>query len=510
MNPKRRPEADRRPPEHAANPNHRPPSPPQSRRNPRPPRKKRSPRTIRRWIFAILCLIAALLAALLIKRNHDDRVRADTTYADNIYINGVCFSGYTRDGASAYAQDLTDEWLNETVTLNYMDYEWQFTRSMVDATIDYASQLDLAWNLGHVGTLRERDRVRAALKTQRVDYPASITYDESKLDAFIDSVCDALHVDMIDAVVVPDVDQPVVVSQSQVGRDVNREQFRQQLITLIETGESDTTIPVDTVMPTVQSDEVSFQLIAEFSTDVTFRNSASRSNVRKALNAFNGLEIQPGVTYDFNEIVGPRTQEAGFQQATEYNGDVSTLGWGGGVCQASTTLYNALIQANMTVLNRKNHTMTVSYVDPSLDAAVEYGGKNLIFTNDTGYPAYIYTSVTKEWATVKIYGHRPDYRYVLESVMVNENRPSTRTVTVQDTEGKYVYYTDDAPYTVTGKSGCSSQGWIVAYDWNTHEEVSRVQVSEDTYSPGATLVYVGVHERYSALPGMDSGTGPGY
>lgn len=460
--------------------------------------------------MAILCLIAVLLTAFLIKRSHDDRVRADTTYADNIYINGVCFSGYTRDGASAYAQELTDEWLNETVTLNYMDYEWQFTRSMVDATIDYASQLDLAWNLGHVGTQRERDRVRAALKTQRVDYPAAITYDESKLDAFIDSVCDALHVDMIDAVVVPDVDQPVVVSQSQVGRDVNREQFRQQLITLIETGESDTTIPVDTVMPTVQSDEVSFQLIAEFSTDVTFRNSASRSNVRKALNAFNGLEIQPGVTYDFNEIVGPRTQEAGFQQATEYNGDVSTLGWGGGVCQASTTLYNALIQANMTVLNRKNHTMTVSYVDPSLDAAVEYGGKNLVFTNDTGYPAYIYTSVTKEWATVKIYGHRPDYRYVLESVMINQNRPSTRTVTVQDTDGKYVYYTDDPPYTVTGKSGCSSQGWIVAYDWDTHEEVSRVQVSEDTYSPGATLVYVGVHERYSALPGMDGGTDPGY
>lgn len=273
-----------------------------------------------------------LRGAVSDQTRRDRRALEDTTYANNIYINGHSFSGYTQEGAREYAAELADEWLNETFTFSYMDSSWSFSRSMVDATIDYSSQLDLAWNLGHVGSERERERVRSALESQRVDYPVTVTYDEAKLDAFIDTICSALHIDAIDAVVVPDVNQPVIVSESQIGRDVNREQFRQQLITLIETGESDTTIPVDTVMPTVQSDEVSFQLIAEFSTDVTFRNSASRSNVRKALNAFNGLEIQPGVTYDFNEIVGPRTMEAGFQQATEYNGDVSTLGWGGGVC----------------------------------------------------------------------------------------------------------------------------------------------------------------------------------
>ncbi len=454
-----------------------------------------------------LLLIGGIVFAVLQAKTQ--REIADRTYANNIYINGYSFSGYTREEADAYAAELTNEWLNEVYSFVYMGYEWDFSRSSVDATIDYSEQLDLAWNLGHVGSRRDQERVREALETQRADYAVAITYDETKLDAFVDEICNALHIDAIDAVVVPDVDQPVVVSESQIGRDVDRDQFRQQIITLIETGESDTSIPVEEVMPTVQSDEVSFQLIAEFSTDVSFRNSASRSNVRKALSCFNGLEIQPGVTYDFNEIVGPRTEEAGFQQATEYAGDVSTLGWGGGVCQASTTLYNALIQANMTILNRKNHTMTVSYVDPSLDAAVEYGGKNLVFTNDTDYPVYIYTSVSKEYATVRIYGHKPEYHYVLESVMVTSNRKSTRQVTVQDTEGKYVYFTDEQ-YVVEGKSGCSSQGWVVAYDWDTKEEVSRVQVSEDTYSPGATLVYVGVHER-STISGLPTDTAdPGY
>ena len=473
-------------------------------RRPQLPRKKRPAKTVKILLLFILCICLICTAVVLIEKAKRARLIEDTTYANNIYINGYSFSGYTQEEAAAYAEKLTNEWLNETYIFSYMESEWTFTRAMVDATIDYTSQLDLAWNLGHVGSERDRARVREALQTQKVDYSVTVTYDEDKLDAFIDSICDVLHIDAIDAVVVPDVNQPVVISESQIGRDVDREQFRQQVIALIETGESETTIPVDTVMPAVQSDEVSFQLIAEFSTDVTFRNSASRSNVRKALDAFNGLEIQPGVTYDFNEIVGPRTQEAGFQQATEYNGDVSTLGWGGGVCQASTTLYNALIQANMTVLNRKNHNMTVSYVEPSLDAAVEYGGKNLVFTNETDYSVYIYTSVSKEKATVRIYGHRPEYRYVLESVMITENRPSTRQITVQDTEGKYVQYTDEQ-YVETGKPGCSSQGWIVAYDWDTGEEVSRVQVSEDTYSPGATIVYVGVQQRNTVIPGTDPG-----
>ena len=73
---------------------------------------------------------------------------------------------------------------------------------------------------GHVGSERERERVRSALESQRVDYPVTVTYDEAKLDAFIDTICSALHIDAIDAVVVPDVNQPVIVSESQIGRDV--------------------------------------------------------------------------------------------------------------------------------------------------------------------------------------------------------------------------------------------------------------------------------------------------
>ena len=111
----------------------------------------------------------------------------------------------------------------------------------------------------------------------------------------------------------------------------------------------------------------------------------------------------------------------GYEKATEYAGNGTQQNWGGGVCQASTTLYNALLLAGMEIIERSPHSMTVTYVQPSLDAAVVDGGKDLVFRNDTDSAIYIYTSVTKEWATLTIYGNKPEYRYELMSKIVRQD-----------------------------------------------------------------------------------------
>lgn len=426
-------------------------------------------------------------------------------FVDNVTINGVSFAGCTWEEGVAKAAELEDEWLNTVYTLQYQDHSWDFTRASINADIDYESQLSAAWNIGHVGDIFYRKRIIEQVARNPMDLPATITYDETLLDAFIDGICAEIDVDAVDAVVVADVASPTVVTESQTGLKVDRELLKEQLVTLVENGEVNTAVPVETVFPTVNADAVSFQTIAVFSTDTSFRGSASLSNVRLALSAFNGMEVLPGQTVSFNEVVGPRNASTGFKRATEFAGDTTTMGWGGGICQSSTTLYNALVMADMTILERNPHSMTVQYVDPSCDAAVVDGGKDLIFKNDTEYPIYIYTSVTKELATVTIYGHQPDYFYRLESVIVQEEVPSTRNVYIDDTEGTHVYYKDDPPVLYSeGKPGCVSQGWIVAYDWNTREEVSRVQVSSDHYSPGASTWWQGVHDR------LESGLNPDY
>jgi len=99
---------------------------------------------------------------------------------------------------------------------------------------------------------------------------------------------------------------------------------------------------------------------------------------------------------------------------------------------------------------------------------------------------------------VYIYGTPPEYRLSLESVIVKEE-PTTRKRYVDDTSGKHVYYVTDPPILKeAGRGAVESQGWLVCYDWETGEEVSRVKVSRDNYKPGANVYWRGVHDIESA------------
>ena len=457
--------------------------------SPQPPRRRR-----KFSLFAFIALVCVVAAAVYVIRLFSIVGIGEPRFVGNVTVNGISFTGCTYEEGMAQAAALEEEWLQTVYILRYQDRTWQFTRSMINADIDYEIQVQSAWNLGHVGNIFQRKSRLEALAVSPIDLSPTITYDEDLLNAFIDQICSEIDVDAVDAVVVPDVTAPVVITESQMGLKVNRDQFLQQLIDLIEGDDGDTAIPVETVTPSISSDSVNFQTIASFSTNTDTRGSSSLTNIRLALGAFNGMEILPGQRVSFNSVVGPRDEAHGFKQAAEYAGDTTTTGWGGGVCQASTTLYNALVMANMTIVERSPHTMVVSYVDPSCDAAVFYGSKDLVFENNTEYPIYIYTSVDRQLATVTIYGHRPEYFYHLESVIVEKGIESTRKVYVEDNSGNYVYYEDDAPVLATkGKDGCISEGWIVAYDWDTQLEVSRTQVSRDSYSPGASVYYKGVH-----------------
>jgi len=145
--------------------------------------------------------------------------------------------------------------------------------------------------------------------------------------------------------------------------------------------------------------------------------------------------------------------------------------------------------------------MTVVYVEPSQDAAVAYGSKDFVFRNDTEHPIYIYTNVSKDTASVTIYGARPEYHYELESVVLQETK-SNRTSYQDDVDGKYVYYVTDPPVLYKeGHGSCESEGWIVSYDWDTKEEVSRVQVNHDIYSSGINVYWRGVHAADGSIVG---------
>lgn len=446
--------------------------------------------------LALLAVVTVLVIFGVVRLIQTAAENSKERFLDNVFVNGVALAGFTREEGYAAVAQAKEQRINTTYNLTYNGQTYSFKPTDFGVDLDYESEMERAWNLGHVGDSATINQLKQNLKEVPAEFNSEIHYDEDALNAYIDNLADALYVAPVDAQVVVTEEKPVIEVASQSGQELDKDKARENLEALILTGSGDTQLPVEVVEPTISSDNMEMKVVAKFSTDVSFRGSASRSNVRLALSFFNGYVVYPGDTADFNEIVGPRTEGRGFKKAPEYAGNELKKGVGGGVCQASTTLYNAVIMAGMTIIERHSHNMTVSYVEPSQDAAVEYGvdGKDFVFRNDTEHAIYIYTNVDKENATVTIYGTRPEYHYELKSVVVEEKK-SERKRYENDMSGKYVYYITDKPVLKTkGHGSCRSEGWLVSYDWNTKEEVSREQISFDAYVAGMNVYWRGVHD----------------
>lgn len=416
----------------------------------------------------------------------------------NVYVNGISLEGYTKEEGFALFETLEQNWAEQTYTFTYGDYRWDFSPSTIDANLNVSTQLSLAWNFGHVGSLFNRKAQVRSLQGSPVYYTSTITYNEDLLNEFIASIQAVTDHEPVDAVVVLDVSGPVIATESELGFKLNVDEFMETLNSLMLTGEGNTVLPVETLEPSISSTDAAngLQVIATCQTDTSTSRSNRITNIRVALGYFNGIAIEPGVEYSFNDIVGKRTTARGFKESPEYSEGEVVSGIGGGTCQASTTLYGALLRAGMTIVRRSPHSMTVGYVPASQDAAVtDTGSKDLVFRNDTDSTVYIYTSVTKKTATVVIYGKKPEYRYEIESKTLQDNIAPSTEVTRVDTTGEYATYTDERVLGSQGKSGRVSEAYRVSYDWVSGEEVAREKLSTDTYKAGVTVYYTGTQER---------------
>ena len=467
-------------------------------------RKGKNPRR-RIIIIAALVIIVALLWYAL-----DTLITlgVGTPRFYNVYVNGVSLRGYTREEGFAMFAEFEENWKTRAYELYFGDLSWTFSPATVNAQLNEETVLERAWNYGRVGSISYRKRQIKALNRDGYRFESDITYDETMLENFLSGIRDAINTDPVDAVIAAEVDGPRVITESSVGYQLEEEETRALLRDLLIYGseEARVELPVIVTEPNVTTEEAqatlgSGEVVGECTTSIESSTSNRKTNVRVALSRFNGLRVNPGETVSFNAVALERTLGNGYKEGIEYSEGESTTGIGGGTCQASTTLYGALLQAGVTIVERHNHSMTVGYVEPSLDASVtDTGSKDLVFRNDSDLPIYIYTTVTDTTATVRIYGEKPPYRYVFRSIVIEDEIQPTEETVRTDTEGRYATYTDEKVLVTEGKTGMRSQLWRDSFDWETNEFVETVQISSDYYTPGRNIYYVGVQPRYAPTP----------
>ncbi len=225
-------------------------------------------------------------------------------------------------------------------------------------------------------------------------------------------------------------------------------------------------------------------LLAEFSTDYSSSAAERKHNVDLAVRTIGGRELLSGETFSFNSVVGERTKERGYKEAKIITGGKFQAGVGGGVCQVSTTLYNAALLSGLTVTERHSHSLPVSYVLPSFDAMVNSGGSDLAIRNDRAESVYIVSSSDGERITFRVYGKADGCSYKRVSKVTGYISPPAE----EELENAELPFGETKIIT-HAKEGVVSEGYLEVYCGGAR--VKTINLSKDRYGAVRGVVEYG-------------------
>ena len=248
------------------------------------------------------------------------------------------------------------------------------------------------------------------LKNRTLDI-ATVSKQPSAID--IEKIYNEIYKQPVDAYYTQD---PFAVYPSENGLDfaISLDEAKEMLLE----DKSEYVIPLQTLYPNVTTNMIGTEafpdMLSTYSTRYSTSDRDRTTNLQLAASKINGTVLMPGETFSYNQVVGERTIAAGYKEAPIYVSGEVVDGLGGGICQITSTLYNAVLYANLEIVERSNHQFVPSYVKASRDATVVYGSIDFKFKNNRDYPIKLVCSVSGGIAKFDIYGLRTDNEYDVE------------------------------------------------------------------------------------------------
>lgn len=483
--------------------------------------RERRARKIRRTVIGSLCAVIAVVLLVVgvqagsrlvnIKQTLD---RGDGVFYPNIFVNDIPLEGKTLDEAAAVVTQQVQSLISSfRITLRTEDgRSWDITGDSLNMKYDIADQLDQLWAIGHTGSSSTRYEQVKALEAEPAMRYTTLTYDLSQVNQILNQIKAEVDQPAVSATRVQDDSKwpPFSYTDDIPGQTLDITGLNERICTMVDTLVSGVVVLSPTpVQATITRAQLEAQIVKLSSYETTVGKSgeyaeARAENVRLGTEKFNHLVIRAGESVSFNKVAGKRTVANGYQQALEIAYGNYVLGTGGGICQVSSTLYNAVVNAGLTVNKRTPHAIPSSYVEKGLDATVSDDRYDFVFSNNTNSDIYIET----EFVKVKGYYHsrftiygRPDpngYTYKLVSQVV-ETIPLPEPTYEKDTTGEHVFYDDETAVKSSGREGYIVDVYLVTMDSNGLE-ISREKKYTDTYKASAPVYWIGVNPHETPIP----------
>ncbi len=440
-------------------------------------------------VCGVFCLFFMGMTGIQVYAEEENKI------LPGIYADEMPLEGMTPKEAKEMIEGYVEELAQKEITLVAVDGN-EVVVLPADLGFGWSNKefVDEAAQIGQRGNVVQRYKAAKDLQHQNVVYKLEFVIDRQLVSQVLTEQCAAFNVEAMDATLFRE-EGGFVVQPGQAGKVVDEEAS----INLIEeffneswNRENDIlelTIREDESRGTEEELSKVKDVLGTFSTSFKTSGSSRSANVRNGCELINGTTLYPGDEFSTYNVVSPFTQANGYYMAGSYlNGQVVDS-LGGGICQVSTTLYNAVLLSELEVTERHNHSMIVTYVDPSADAAIaESSGKDFKFVNNTEAPIYIEGYITDDkQICFTIYGMetRDSGRQVrYESEVISKTYP----------DAEVIYASESLPVgSVSVQSahiGYKANLWKVVTENGV--EISREQVNSSSYQVAPRTATVGV------------------
>ena len=412
------------------------------------------------------------------------------TFYEGTTVDGIDVSQMTLQQALDHFSTQVEPAYRQTAAV--LDDGTTVTAEQLGYTSNYTDVLTRAWSAGRTGSLVERyKRIQLSMNAPSAHQVSRSFYDDQLVRQYAAQLAQQVDTPARDASLKAfNVETYAFEFEpEQVGYTLNQESLVASIENALSTGGGNINMVIATVAPAVTQENVASQygMISYAVTNASSSSSNRLSNIKQSLQAINGVWLDPGESFSFNEVVGQRTTERGYKTATAYSGGKVTEEVGGGICQVSTTLFNAAVKANLKINERHPHSLTVSYVDLGKDAAVDWGNKDLKFTNNSDDRIYICCYLTDDKRVrFGIFG-----KLLPDGMSITVEGQKTGTVDYKtEYQMSFELFSGQTRLLQQGKKGYKATAYKVWWDAQGNE-IKREELCKSTYQATPEIIEYG-------------------
>lgn len=420
--------------------------------------------------------------------------------SDGVYIGDQDVGGMTVKEAEAYVRSEVEKLGDSVITIQMGDGTVSRTWNDLGLKWKNTDMVNEIGQMGTTGNIVRRYKEQKDLQNQNSHFEIEYELDKNAERSFVESCAEFNSEPVEGSVYLGDNGLPAV-SGGTDGLTLDVEATLEDLQGYLDDWESgDVTLEAvyDRTSPYLTAEMLSkmSDVLGSATTDYSASSAARAQNVENGTAKISGTLLMPGEGFSVTAAVAPFTAENGYGLAPSYEAGQVVDSYGGGICQVSTTLYNAVLKSELEIDQRSNHTMLVTYVDPSKDAAIAEGIMDFVFTNDKDYPIYIVGSAYYGTLNFTIFGveTRPANRSLeFVSKTISQTDPSTNIKLVAKTDQPVGYLSQ----TSSPHQGLTAELWKNIYEDGVL--VDSIQVNSSYYQASPAIYEVGVVTSNNAL-----------